>query len=237
MFARPLPKLGIPLACYLGDNGSQFISTEFKAFSERYQFCHVTSSPRYPQSNGEAERTVQTVKRLLEKSADPYLALLAYRSTPGPLGKSPSELLMGRRLRSTLPVHPKKLTPCTRGLASLRRKDEAFRDKQRRDYDHRNAARPPSRLLPGDQVCVKDCRARATVLRPASRPRSYMVQTETGAELERNRRGLVVYKEPAHETNGSITSGSLYEFPQDSGKGENGESENEANLTAFRAQF
>ncbi|XP_049524625.1 uncharacterized protein LOC125946173 [Dermacentor silvarum] len=35
----------------------------------------------------------------------------AYRDTPGPLGKTPAELLMGRRLRTTLPLHPNRLVP------------------------------------------------------------------------------------------------------------------------------
>ena len=36
-----------------------------KEFAEKYDFSHVTSSPRYPQSNGAAERMVKTVKELL----------------------------------------------------------------------------------------------------------------------------------------------------------------------------
>ncbi|XP_005103869.1 uncharacterized protein K02A2.6-like [Aplysia californica] len=46
---------GIPEAV-VSDNGSQFSSGSFQAFSKAFGFIHITSSPRYPQSNGEAER-------------------------------------------------------------------------------------------------------------------------------------------------------------------------------------
>lgn len=186
---------GIP-EMVVTDNGPQFVSAEFAAFAASYGFYHVTSSPRYPQSNGAAERTVQTVKRLLEKSVDPYLALLAYRDSPGPWGTSPAQLLMGRRLSSTLPVHPKKLVPSKAlGFRSLQHKDGAVRNKQRLDYDSRHAATPFPPLAPGNRVWIKDCKKPATVLRSALRPRSYRVRTDDGVELERNRRALVRYSE------------------------------------------
>ena len=57
------------------------------------------------------KRVVKTAKDLIVKSEDPYLALLSYRSTPLENGYTPAELLMGRKLRSTLPLAPEKLTP------------------------------------------------------------------------------------------------------------------------------
>ena len=68
-----------------------------------YGFKHVTSSLHFSQSNGMAEQMVQTVKNLLKKSNDPYMALLSYRSTPLTWCQlSPAELLMGRRIRSSV---------------------------------------------------------------------------------------------------------------------------------------
>ena len=52
---------GIP-ETVVSDNGLQYASEEYKKFAEAYQFKHVTSSPYFPQSNGEAERAVRTVR-------------------------------------------------------------------------------------------------------------------------------------------------------------------------------
>ncbi|XP_024885717.1 uncharacterized protein K02A2.6-like, partial [Temnothorax curvispinosus] len=55
------------------DNGPQFSSQEYKQFAENFGFAIVTSSPRYPQSNGKVEAAVKTVKRILEKETEPTL--------------------------------------------------------------------------------------------------------------------------------------------------------------------
>ena len=88
-------------------------------------------SPKYPQSNGEAERGMQTVKSLLKKADqdDPYLALLAYRSTPLSVsGYSPAELLMNRKPRTTLPILSENLKPQVPDYSKLQ-----YTDKQRRE--------------------------------------------------------------------------------------------------------
>ena len=71
---------GIP-EMVISDNGPQFACDTYAKFAHEYGFDHITSSPHYPQCNGEAERAVQTVKSLLRKSGDPFLAILAYSST------------------------------------------------------------------------------------------------------------------------------------------------------------
>ena len=99
---------GIP-DVVISDNGAQYASQEFRAFASTYGFTHGTSSPRYPQANGEAERAVQTSKKILKKSKEPYLGFLAYRTAPLQNGLSPCQLLMGRKLRTTLPTLPGNL--------------------------------------------------------------------------------------------------------------------------------
>lgn len=93
------------------DNGPQFVSTEFDKFSKEYSFTHVSSSPKMPQANGEAECTVQTVKNALKKEKHPAKALMSYRATPLENGYSPAEMLFGRKLRTTVPMLPDQLKP------------------------------------------------------------------------------------------------------------------------------
>ena len=86
-------------------NGPQYVSWEMKQYARQYGFNHITSSPHYPQSNGQAERAVQTVKKPLKQAEDPWVALLIYHTAPLPwCNLSPAQLLMGRRLRTTVPV-------------------------------------------------------------------------------------------------------------------------------------
>ena len=48
---------------------------------------------------------------MLTKNEDPYIGLLAYKSSLLENGYSPAELLMGRKLRTTVPVATNQLKP------------------------------------------------------------------------------------------------------------------------------
>ncbi|XP_062504949.1 uncharacterized protein K02A2.6-like [Corticium candelabrum] len=128
---------GVP-ECVVSDNGTQYTSEEFNIFANEYGFNHVTSSPKYPKANGEAERAVKTVKTLLQKAKDPYLALLSYRTTPLSNGFSPSQLLMSRRLRSNLPMSVEQRKPEVPNMQLLRKREVDQKRKKKVTYDKRH---------------------------------------------------------------------------------------------------
>lgn len=76
-------------------NGPQHASYEFEEFAKAYDFNYVTRSSLLSQSNGQAEKTVQTARRLLKESADPDMALLTYCTSFPWCGLSAAEPLMG----------------------------------------------------------------------------------------------------------------------------------------------
>ncbi|UYV82874.1 K02A2.6-like, partial [Cordylochernes scorpioides] len=171
---------GIP-ETVVSDNGTQFGN-----FARQYGFTHVTSSPRFPQSNGMAEAGVKIAKLILKKNQDPSLGLLEYRPTPLENGYSPAELLMGRKLRTTLPIAPENLNPRLVDSQTLKRKEGRRRKDMKSRYDRRCGATDMEELSEGDTVWITDMRIWGIVKQKASTPRSYMVDTPVGT-LRRNR--------------------------------------------------
>ena len=180
---------GIP-EIFISDNGPQYASREFEEFAKEYQFRHVTSSPYFPQANGEAERAVGTIKGLLKKGGDPYKALLAYRCTPlQQLGYSPSQLLMGRVLRSSVPTTMTQRKPRVPDLTDVRARDKKSKARQKRNHDARHGARDLTPLQPGDSLWIPQCQNRGLV-REEVAPHSYTVEIESDT-IRRNRRDLI----------------------------------------------
>lgn len=171
------------------DNGPQFSSSVFREFAKENNFMHITSSPRYPQANGEAERAVRTIKDLWKKDSDYSRPLLAYRSTPLGHGFSPAQLLMGRNLCTSLPQSTTKLDPKWPDLQAFRMKEEKGRHRQAKNYNLRHRSRPLPKLTAGQKVWITTERNTGAVVGSASTPRSYMVETDRGL-LRRNRSHL-----------------------------------------------
>uniref|UniRef100_A0A3P8VXA7 Integrase catalytic domain-containing protein n=1 Tax=Cynoglossus semilaevis TaxID=244447 RepID=A0A3P8VXA7_CYNSE len=102
---------GVPCEL-ISDNSPQFASSA--DFAKEWGFQHITSSPHYPRSNGLAESSVKVVKGLMKKALhgkeDFHHSLMIYRSAPLQNGLSPAQMLMGRCLRTNLPMHENLLT-------------------------------------------------------------------------------------------------------------------------------
>ncbi|KAL8599835.1 hypothetical protein ACOMHN_038408 [Nucella lapillus] len=187
---------GIP-DTLMTDNGPQFSAEEFATFAQSWGFEHITSSPHYPQANGEVERAVQTIKNLIKKSDDEYLGLLMYRNTPLPNGFSPAQLSMGRRLKTRVPCHPDSLLPHTPDPISVKKKEKEYREKMKVHYDRRHEVVAPEQLSPGDAVWIPDQKKEGWIIENHEAPRSVVIETSDGGMLRRNRQMTRKLHQPA----------------------------------------
>ena len=198
----------------VSDNGRQFSSAEFATFAREWGFHHITSSPRYPQSNGKAENAVRTVKRLFAKcqhsGESEYRALLAWRNTPtAGMEMSPAQRIMGRRCRTALPCHGNLLEP----RYPVARDAEDFEHLKRGQVRYYNRTASSARnVRVGDAVRMRipgsALWSRGKCLRKVA-PRSFEVEVD-GSVYRRNQRHVHVATdgdstEPADEEAAAIS--------------------------------
>ncbi len=149
------------------DGGPQFTSNKFLSFLKDWGIHHIISSPHYPQSNGKAEATVKSMKRLIKaswrgRSIDHDVlarSLLQYRNTPCRRdGLSPAQKLYGHPVQDSLPAHrrsfaPEWQRPLDKGhTKELLHKAESFYDQH---------AHPIPDLTPGAHVAIQNPVSRA----------------------------------------------------------------------------
>ncbi|XP_060546708.1 uncharacterized protein K02A2.6-like [Pantherophis guttatus] len=98
----------------VSDNGPQFTATQFEGYLAELGIQHALSAPFHPASNGLVERFVRTAKEALSRlnagdwqaRIDQFLAI-QHATLCTSTGYSPTELLMGRKLRCILDrLHP-----------------------------------------------------------------------------------------------------------------------------------
>ena len=194
---------GIPSKLVTG-NDTQFTSAIFQEFSSSYGFVHTTTSPYFPQANGFIERTVQTVKNILQKckesGADPHLAMLCLRSTPLDHSiPSPAELLNSRVYQANLPAISKPSLSLSAD-GDTNSKLQARLEKQQLQYD--KTSKPLPAVHPGDPVRVFNPHSHkwepGVVKCNMQTPRSHLVDMANGSVRQRNRRHI-------HPTGETIT--------------------------------
>ena len=182
--------IGIP-KCIVSDGGTQFTLQDFKDFMKALQIDHRITSPTNAQSNGQAERFIQTVKNSLTKAMeggeDLHLAILSCISTPlNHSLPSPAELLNSRKYRCLLPLQlqqPKHTQRHRKVMQEMKYQQAKHYNKSSRDLP---------RLKTGDAVYIQLVPgaknwARATIVNVISN-RTYKVQTTRGGIYWRNRR-------------------------------------------------
>ena len=154
---------GIPEIVVTG-NGPQYSSQTFTAFADAHGFTHRTSSPIYPQSNAVSERAVKTIKGLLKKSEDQYETLLSFRPTPLSNGYSPTWLLMGRKLQTTVSVVPSSLDQQWSHFQDARKAQRENKQHQKKACDKRRRVVDLRPLKPGEHVWAKYMNRRTRVI-------------------------------------------------------------------------
>ena len=139
---------GVP-EILISDNVPPFFSEDFRSFSVQYGFLHVSISPHYPQANGKRKvHAVKIAKRIL-KQTDPFLALMVYRATPIPAtGVSPSQLIMGRQIRTTIPTLSRNLLPAWPDLSTVHEVDKKAKERYSHAYNNRHGVKSLSELEP-----------------------------------------------------------------------------------------
>ncbi|CAS01079.1 Protein CBG26654 [Caenorhabditis briggsae] len=148
----------------VSDNGTQFVSSTFQQFCASRGIKHLRSPPFHPQSNGQAERFVDTFKRALvklkrEETTQEALQtfLMAYRSTPcasSPGQLSPAENFLKRKMRTIMDLMLPTHLPIDTSSKS---------DKMKQQFDRHHGAKWRCYSV-GDPVFVKDYRSPNTWL-------------------------------------------------------------------------
>ncbi|XP_064462820.1 uncharacterized protein K02A2.6-like [Ornithodoros turicata] len=140
------------------DNGPQFVSRDFAEYLQQCNIRHDRTTPYWPQANGEVERLNRSflkalkIGRLQNRNLKGTLLsfLQAYRSTPHCVtGRSPSELLIGRSMRTKLPevkIEEK------RGNVNVHDKERKLYEKRYADRRRRAKEKDIQR---GDEVLLK----------------------------------------------------------------------------------
>ncbi|XP_067945384.1 uncharacterized protein [Watersipora subatra] len=170
----------------------QYSSEEFQKFAKAYEFTHVTSSPKYTRSKGAAERAVATVKSLLSKEKDPYIAILAYKASPQLGVYSPAELLMGRMLKTTVVVHPDSQMPKLLDYEKLKAKNELYKERMKMSHDINPKVKDLPAVCSGDCVMVRDSSQEGTVVRAnQDGDRKVITEGDNGQHLVRNRSAVI----------------------------------------------
>ena len=174
------------------DNGSAFKSAEFNSFLHKLEIRRIPSSPHFHQSNGRAERAVQTIKQILRKceqgkAADEVLAAItAYHYTPiDDHLPTPAELFLNRRINTCLTASLLPTLPATTKLS-----DEEKEKLAQRRAQHLKPQSIEKTFIPDEPVWYTEDKSKTWspgfIDAKDIHPRSYWVINQYNNKIRRN---------------------------------------------------
>ena len=156
---RSFEFLGVP-GQIVTDNGPPYQSHEWREFAKEYGFKYRPVTPLHPEANGQVERfnrvLVKTIHAAIAEGKDPKVEVrrrvLNYRNTPHyTTGVAPSELVLGRLIRTKMP-HVDKINR-SKLHQKARKNDQEQRTKTKEMLDKRRRA-TETKIDVGDQVLL-----------------------------------------------------------------------------------
>ena len=166
------------------DNGPQFISQEFDSFLAQCGIKWISTTPLWPQANGQVERLNRTILKVLRiaksEGKDLESAMMefamAYKATPhAATGMTPFSLMFGREMRTKLPM----VSNCVKGTDEEASDADALYKYQMKEYADKNARH--SSISQGDSVVVR--RENRGKLDTAYNPEPYQVVDIQGSDM------------------------------------------------------
>lgn len=214
---RIFVRLGYPRTITL-DNGRQFVSTFFDQYCKQRGIVLNKTTPYWPQENGLVERQNRSLVKRLKISqalnsdwkADLGAYLSMYYATPhSTTGKTPSELMFGRTIRTKIPSLQDINTGTALHSSDYRDRDLQMKEKGRVAEDQRRKAKT-SEIVAGDRVLMKNAipgNKLSTTFNPTvmtvvgkQGPRVTVQCAESGKIYDRNSSHLKVIHDKVEDT-------------------------------------
>ena len=168
------------------DNGPPYNSSKWRSYAMEKGFELNPCTPEHPKSNSIVERFMgvlaKTVHAAVALGKDPQTEvqrrLMNYRNTPHPsTGKSPSELIMNRKLKTKIPARLALSDSQVHQEAKL--KDKSTRLDRKAGYDKKHRVKE-QQIQPGDKVLIKQ---QKTTVKPPFDPKPYCVTEVKGTQV------------------------------------------------------
>ncbi len=185
------------------DNGSPFQSCAFRQYCEEKGIQHHRITPRWPESNGQAENFMKNLGKVAKAAhlagkdwkQEIYVYLGNYRSTPHcSTTKSPRELMKAHTFRDKLPQLPSAQPDCH---SDVEKHHTAAREKQK-SYADESRHTTPHNIEPGDRVLLKTTNKFTNKFTMPYEPIPYTVENVKGSMITAKNGQRLVTRNSSH---------------------------------------